>query len=111
MLTEIEETGGGRPGGIVYMEGFVFSREDSRERDHWRLRTKWEMANPGSPGKGYLKQMPVCVCVLLLMLLARKRSASDDESEPRPKRRYEGVGHRYEIRLLVQSQVRFDDSH
>jgi len=40
-------------------------------------------------------------------MLGRKRSVSDDESEPRPKRRYNG-GRRYEyeMRLLVQSQVR-----
>lgn len=40
------------------------------------------------------------------MLLGRKRSPSDDEDEPRPKRRYTAGGHVYEVRFLVQSQVR-----
>jgi len=41
-----------------------------------------------------------------MMMLGRKRSASDDEGEPQPKRRYNAGGHIYEVRLLVQSQVR-----
>jgi len=40
-------------------------------------------------------------------MIDRKRAASDDEGEPYPKRRYNDYGgHRYEVRLLVQSQVR-----
>jgi len=42
----------------------------------------------------------------MVFVIGRKRSASDDESEPYSKRRYNEGGHRYEVRFLVQSQVR-----
>jgi len=40
------------------------------------------------------------------VVLGRKRSASDDEDDSRPKRRYNPDGRIYEVRFLVQSQVR-----